>query len=117
MLSRRVADRSFASNLRPGSRPRRLSRRSARFADPYGTIDVCSPTDGRGRVGFPHVPLMPTATSLTLRALLSQASARAALDRLAPITAGLTPTAKALAAVVAARGAAGVTLLIVPTDK
>jgi transcription-repair coupling factor (superfamily II helicase) len=60
---------------------------------------------------------MPTATSLTLRALLSQASARAALDRLAPITAGLTPTAKALAAVVAARGASGVTLLIVPTDK
>jgi transcription-repair coupling factor (superfamily II helicase) len=58
-----------------------------------------------------------TATSLTLRALLSQAASRAALDRLAPITAGLTPAAKALAAVTAARSGTGLTLLVVPTDK
>ncbi len=60
---------------------------------------------------------MATATSLTLRALFSQAIARTGLDRLAPVTAGLTPAAKALAAVGAARTAAGVTLLVVPTDK
>jgi len=68
-------------------------------------------------VGYPYVPLMATATSLTLRALLSQAAARAALDKLAPVTAGLTPAAKALAAVSAARGSSGLTLLVVPTDK
>ena len=51
---------------------------------------------------FCHVP-MATATSLTLRALLSQAAAQAGLDKLAPVTAGLTPAAKALAAVAAAR--------------
>jgi transcription-repair coupling factor (superfamily II helicase) len=63
---------------------------------------------------------MATATStpsLTLRALLSRAASKAALDRLAPVTAGLTPAAKALAAVVAARTAKEVTLLVVPTDK
>ena len=60
---------------------------------------------------------MATATSLTLRALLSQATARVALDHLAPVTAGLTPAAKALAAVAAARGASGLALLVVPTDK
>jgi transcription-repair coupling factor (superfamily II helicase) len=60
---------------------------------------------------------MATATSLTLRALLSQAAARAALDRLAPVTAGLTPAAKALAAVANARGTSALTLLVVPTDK
>src|SRR3954451_2041435 len=61
---------------------------------------------------------MPTATpSLTLRALLSRAAAATGLDRLGPITAGLTGPAKALAAVSAARNATGVTLLIVPTDK
>jgi len=60
---------------------------------------------------------MSTATSLTLRALLSQAAARARLDRLAPVTAGLTPAAKALAAVAAARGVSGLTLLVVPNDK
>ena len=60
---------------------------------------------------------MATATSLTLRALLSQAAARAALDRSAPITAGLTPQAKALAAAAVARTAKSVTLLVVPTDK
>ena len=60
---------------------------------------------------------MATATSLTLRALLSQAAARAALDRLAPVTTGLTPAAKALAAVATARGASGLTLLVAPTDR
>src|SRR5688500_5107192 len=63
---------------------------------------------------------MATATStpsLTLRALLSRAAAKAALDRPAPITAGLTPAAKALAAVVAARASAEATLLVVPSDK
>ena len=60
---------------------------------------------------------MPTATSLTLRALLSQAAARAALDKFTPVTAGLTPAAKAFAAVAAARGASGLTVLLVPTDK
>ena len=60
---------------------------------------------------------MATATSLTLRALLSQAAARAALDNLAPVTAGLTPAAKALAAVAAARGTSELAVLVVPTDK
>ena len=60
---------------------------------------------------------MATATSLTLRALLSQTTARVALDHLAPVTAGLTPAAKALAAVAAARGASGLAVLVVPTDK
>ena len=61
---------------------------------------------------------MPTATpSLTLRALVSQAAAKAGLDRSAATTAGLTPAAKALAAVAAARSATGVTLLVVPADK
>ena len=60
---------------------------------------------------------MATATSLTLRALFSQATARVALDHLAPVTAGLTPAAKALAAVAAVRGASGLVVLVVPTDK
>jgi transcription-repair coupling factor (superfamily II helicase) len=60
---------------------------------------------------------MTTATSLTLRALLSQAAAKAAVDRTGPITAGLTPPAKAFAAVAAARTSAALTLLVVPTDK
>jgi transcription-repair coupling factor (superfamily II helicase) len=57
------------------------------------------------------------APSLTLRALLSQAASKAGLDKPVPITAGLTPTAKALAGVAAARGSTGATLLVVPTDK
>jgi transcription-repair coupling factor (superfamily II helicase) len=61
---------------------------------------------------------MATATpSLTLRALLSRAAAKAGLDRSAPVTAGLTAAAKALAAVTAARANPAVTLLVVPTDK
>src|SRR5688572_28413771 len=67
-------------------------------------------------VGLSVCTAMTTTTSLTLRALLSQASARANLDRPAPITAGLTPAAKALA-VAAARAAAGLTVAVVPTDK
>jgi hypothetical protein len=55
--------------------------------------------------------------SLTLRALLSRAASKAGLDKPAPITAGLTPAAKALAAVSAARGGTGVTLLVAPADK
>src|SRR5689334_22662940 len=61
---------------------------------------------------------MPTASpSLTLRALVSRAAARAGLDATAPVLAGLTPAAKALAAVVNARLHGGVTLLVAPTDK
>src|SRR5688572_18507200 len=55
--------------------------------------------------------------SLTLRALLSRAAARAALDRSAPLSAGLTPAAKALAAVVSARTSTEATLLVAPSDK
>jgi transcription-repair coupling factor (superfamily II helicase) len=39
------------------------------------------------------------------------------MDRSAPITAGLTPAAKALAIVGVARASGGVTLVVVPTDK
>ena len=61
---------------------------------------------------------MTTATpSLTLRALLSRAAARAGLDASAPVTAGLTSAAKALTAVVAARAHTGTTLLVVPSDR
>jgi transcription-repair coupling factor (superfamily II helicase) len=57
------------------------------------------------------------APSLTLRALLSRAAASAGLDRGARVVAGLTPAAKALAAVTAARLGTGITLLVVPTDR
>ena len=61
---------------------------------------------------------MATATpSLTLRALLSQAAARAGLDADADVIAGLTPSAKALAAVAGARTRPTPTLLVAPTDK
>src|SRR5688500_15027424 len=61
---------------------------------------------------------MPTATpSLTLRALFSRAAGRAGLDKSHPVLAGLTPAAKALAAVAAARAQGGVALLVVPNDK
>ena len=63
-------------------------------------------------------PGMPTATpSLTLRALFGRAVARAGFDSSAAVVAGLTPAAKALAAVAAARSQSGVTLLVVPADK
>ena len=54
--------------------------------------------------------------SLTLRSILSRAIAHAALQGAAPITAGLSPAAKALAAVGLARSRGGVTLVVVPTD-
>ncbi len=60
---------------------------------------------------------MTTATSLTLRALFSRAAFAAGLDRLGPVTAGLVPAAKALAAVASAKAVAGLTVLVVPTDR
>ena len=72
----------------------------------------------RGLVGRFHVPGMTTAaTSLNLRALFSRAAARLSLSQLPPVTAGLSPAAKALAAVSLSRADKGVTLLVVPTDK
>jgi transcription-repair coupling factor (superfamily II helicase) len=56
-------------------------------------------------------------SSLTLRALLKSAISRAAFDKTATLTAGLSPAAKALAAVAAARTAWNPLLLVVPTDK
>jgi transcription-repair coupling factor (superfamily II helicase) len=60
---------------------------------------------------------MSTTVSLALRSLLSRAAAAVSSPASARVTAGLTPTAKALAAVVAARGTGGVTLVVVPTDR
>jgi transcription-repair coupling factor (superfamily II helicase) len=58
-----------------------------------------------------------TATpSLSLRSLLGKTAVLSALGR-SPVTAGLTPASKALAAVHAARSAGGVTLLVVGTDR
>jgi transcription-repair coupling factor (superfamily II helicase) len=55
--------------------------------------------------------------SLTLQALLGRAVSSAALGRAVQALGGLTPAAKALAAVAAARGRSGVTLLVAPTDS
>jgi transcription-repair coupling factor (superfamily II helicase) len=61
---------------------------------------------------------MPTATpSLTLRALFSRSVSRAGLNSSSAVLAGLTPAAKALAAVAATREQGGVTLVVVPADK
>ncbi len=60
---------------------------------------------------------MTTTPSLTLRALFHKAAARAGLTDLAPVTAGLTPAAKALAAVAASRTGSGLTVLVAPADK
>ena len=60
---------------------------------------------------------LSSTPSLTLRALLSRAAADAALDRSRAAIDGLTPAAKALAAVVAARTSTEPTLLVVPSDK
>ncbi len=60
---------------------------------------------------------MTLTQSLTLRAVLSRSAARTGFDRLPPSLAGLTPAAKALAVVSAARAARGVTLMVVPGDK
>src|SRR5688572_21859075 len=64
-----------------------------------------------------YVRRMTTAPSLTLRALFHKAAARAGLADLPPVTAGLTPAAKALAAVAASRTGSGLTVLIAPSDK
>jgi transcription-repair coupling factor (superfamily II helicase) len=60
---------------------------------------------------------MTTATSLTLRSLFSRAASAAGLIRLGQVTAGLTPAAKALAAVASAQAAGSLTVLVVPTDR
>ena len=60
---------------------------------------------------------MTTAPSLTLRALFQKAAARAGLADLPAVTAGLTPAAKALAAVAATRTGSGLTVLVAPADK
>src|SRR5262245_5026896 len=61
--------------------------------------------------------MVTLARSLTLRALLSRAASVAGLDRSTRITSGLTPAAKALAAVIVGRTEPGTMLLVVPTDK
>ena len=53
----------------------------------------------------------------TLRALLGRAATASGFDRLPSVLAGLTPAAKGLAVVAAARSGRGVTLVIVPSDK
>ncbi len=60
---------------------------------------------------------MANPPSLALRAVLGRAIAALGFERPAPVTTGLTPSVKALAAVAAARTVAGVTVLVVPTDK
>jgi transcription-repair coupling factor (superfamily II helicase) len=60
---------------------------------------------------------MTTAPSLAIRALFTRAAARAGLVELGPVTAGLTPAAKALAAVAAARSGSRLTMLVASTDK
>src|SRR5262245_6003836 len=57
------------------------------------------------------------APSLTLQALLSRAATSAAFDRSPGVISGLTPAAKAFAAVAIARSTPGITVLVVPTDK
>ena len=80
-------------------------------------VDICRSRRCAPAWAFRRVHLMATATSLTLRALLSQAAARAHLDRPAPVTAGLTPAAKALRGGRMRAFDTGLTLLVVPTDK
>lgn len=60
---------------------------------------------------------MANAPSLALRAVFARAIATLGLANPLPVTTGLTPSAKAMAAVAAARAASGLTLLVVPTDK
>jgi len=60
---------------------------------------------------------LSTSTSLTLRSLLKSAVARAGLDRAVPVTAGLSPAAKALcAAAIAQANPHGPVVVVVPTD-
>jgi transcription-repair coupling factor (superfamily II helicase) len=61
---------------------------------------------------------MPTNPSLTLRALLGRAIGTLALDRLVPVTAGLTPVGKALALAALCRsGGSALTVAVVPSDR
>ena len=61
---------------------------------------------------------MTTTLSLALRSLLSRAAAALSSPANQRVTAGLTPPGKALAAVVASRGASGrLTLVVAPTDR
>ncbi len=60
---------------------------------------------------------MSTTPSLTLRALFSRAIAALDLARGAPVTAGLTAPAKALAVVARARSGPGLTLVVAPSDR
>ncbi|MDO8794702.1 MAG: transcription-repair coupling factor [Vicinamibacterales bacterium] len=60
---------------------------------------------------------MATTASLTLSALFKAAITRAGFARLSARTAGLTPSAKALALAHAASAFSGVTVAIVPTDR
>src|SRR5688572_8702101 len=61
--------------------------------------------------------MVTATTSLALRAVLNRAAAQASLEQLGSISAGLSPAAKAFAAVCACRAANGLVLLVVPTDK
>jgi transcription-repair coupling factor (superfamily II helicase) len=60
---------------------------------------------------------MVSTPSLALRALFARTASRLEFDRLAGTFAGLSPAVKALAAVAAARGRPGLTLLVVPSDR
>ena len=82
------ACRSSRASQRPHSSPRRRSRR-----------------------------VLLNAPALALRALVARAAARLELAHPAPVTAGLTPAAKALAAAAAALSERRPTVLVVPTDK
>jgi transcription-repair coupling factor (superfamily II helicase) len=57
-----------------------------------------------------------TTPSLTLRSILGRAVSQARLDQGVPVLAGLTASAKTLAAAGLARSRGGVTLVIVPTE-
>ena len=57
------------------------------------------------------------APSLARRALFARTASRLDFDKPAATTAGLSPAAKALAAVAAARARPGLTLLVAPTDR
>jgi transcription-repair coupling factor (superfamily II helicase) len=52
-----------------------------------------------------------------LASLFARVASAASLNQAARVTAGLTPAAKALAAVAMARGRTGVTLLVVPSER
>src|SRR5688572_15806544 len=61
--------------------------------------------------------MLLNAPALALRAIVARAAARLELAHPAPVTAGLTPAAKALAATAAALSERRPTVLVVPTDK